>query len=87
MKTIWKYEINHKEATHEIPNNAKVLHAGHDPQGRLCFWAVVDPTADKQQLIRTRVEMTGQPFGSGDRDVYLGSVVEGPLVLHVFVGA
>lgn len=83
--TIWKYEINVRRVNFiDIPVGARIIHAGLDPSGVVCVWAIVDPVARKE---KTGVMI----FGTGDYisddmtpEDHVGSFVSGPFVWHVF---
>lgn len=62
MKTIFKYEVSEYTcAPVSVPSDAKIIHFGPDPQGRLCFWAEVNPDLPLVEY-NLRVYGTGQPI-------------------------
>jgi hypothetical protein len=75
---VWKYQLG-DDVTIELPEGAKILHVGM--QGiYICLWCLVDPHAP-------RVERRFKVFGTGeyiDAGEYIGTVMEGPYVWHVF---
>jgi len=83
--TIWKFPLevtDHQSVV--MPQGAHALSVGLDPQGQLCLWALVDPELD---LLPLEVVIVG----TGHRSYliehlrFLGSVVQGSFVWHVFV--
>ncbi len=85
MKTIYKYPIKiTDEQEIQMPGEVTVLHAGLDPQGVPCVWAMVDsdlPTGPVSILVIG----TGNPMPYVAH-THLGSFVQGPFVWHVFLG-
>lgn len=85
MKTIYKYPIkitNEQEIS--MPQDAKVIHAGLDPQGTPCVWAVVD-TERETEPVSILVYGTGNPMNYFPHE-HVGSFTQGPFVWHVFLG-
>jgi len=85
MKTIYKYPIQiTDEQEIEMPFASKVIHAGLDPQGTPCLWAVVD-TESSPEPVSVLVVGTGNPMPFHP-ERHVGSFVQGPFVWHVFLG-
>jgi hypothetical protein len=82
-KTIWKWAIGLGETTVKIPVGAELLTI-QEQYGEPCLWALVDPSAEKEErFFRT--------YGSGHpvKDVpgkYVGTfqLKNGSFVFHVF---
>ena len=85
MKTIYKYPLEVKDLVRiSMPRGAKVIHAGFDPQERLCVWAIVD--TDRPLHVRAFcVAGTGNPFESPDMWEHINTVRIGPFIWHIFV--
>ena len=86
MGTIWKYSITAGVTEHQIPQGAKALYVGPDPEGTACCWFFVMP----DQPLETRQIVL---FGTGHeipavavRD-FVGTLLAGEFVWHVFVPA
>lgn len=82
MKTVHKFPltIGNISVLH-MPAGATVLHVGLDPGNRICLWAFVDTDLVSETRIFTVVG-TGHEVPDGLE--YIGSVVQGPFVWHVF---
>ena len=86
MKTIWKFELKPGQCRMMLPEGAEPLSAGLDPGGDgICLWALVDPRASLCEA-RVIVAGTGLRFAPGENPRFLGTVVAGQYVWHVFVG-
>lgn len=83
MKTIYKYPIEiTDEQKIQMPLDAKVIHAGLDPNGIPCIWAMASShLADHSHYVYVRG--TGHEISDSRR--HIGSFVEGPFMWHVFV--
>lgn len=66
-----------------LPQIIKILSL-QEQNGRLCMWAIVDPTAPQSER-HFEILGTGFPVAFGQRK-YLGTVQmqQGTLVLHIF---
>lgn len=85
MKTIYKYPIQiTDEQEISMPQGAEVIHAGLDPQGTPCVWAMVD-TQNKPEPVSILVYGTGNPM-TYTPDRHVSSFTQGPFVWHVFLG-
>lgn len=87
MRTIWKFPIPYELTTHaEFPleRSDPIVHVALDPQahGTLALWIEVDPTSELRILRRFKVIGTGHPIPDGGK--FVGTVIDGQLVLHVF---
>ena len=92
--TIYKYpiDITHGIQCIDMPPNPRLLHAGLDPEGWPCVWAIVDAekvhipkdiwhTVDEVNII---VCGTGHYPPTEDDWWHLGTFNQGPYVWHVF---
>ena len=85
MKRIFKYPIQIiSEQEIEMPQGAEVIHAGLDPQGLMCIWAIVDPR-NEAEPVSILVYGTGEsmPF---DPAKHISSFQDGQFMWHVFLG-
>ena len=83
MKTIYKYPVTLDSVQPMMmPCGAQIIHAGLDPSGIPCLWAVVEPNIPHEP--RTILVVgTGGVLSPGIR-THLGSFVRGPFVWHLF---
>lgn len=82
MKVIWKFPLP-MNGTIEIPIGAEILDVQMQ-EGSPVLWAIVDPSAKKQQM-NIYLVGTGQPLpDSLTKDKHMGSVQSGQFVWHVF---
>lgn len=98
-RAVYKYPLDLNAPSYEdgyavdLPDGATLLHVDQDPAhtagtGHLAVWADVDTEADPERRVPLVVLSTGHPMPNGiDASSHLGSVVDGPYVWHVFVGA
>lgn len=85
MRTIWKYPIVVTDLQGlTLPTGALPLHVGRDPAGQICIWMMVETEAHRMACDVVIVG-TGHP-APGDELSYVGQVVDGPFVWHVFLG-
>lgn len=86
LTTVWKFPLE-VLATYtqkiSIPRDYRILHVGIDPEGRICLWAAIDHTAPKRD-VEIRIAGTGEWLSRVGS--YIGTVVDGPFVWHVFTG-
>lgn len=80
--SIYKYQLSNGGATTiDMPIGAQIL-CVQTQDGFLCLWALINPSAPKEsrrfEVYGTGWEMTSPP------GKYIGTVQEGPYVLHVF---
>jgi len=87
MQTIYKYHLALTDVQDiQMPQDARVLSVGLDPQRRLCLWALVDPDLHDMP-VRVRIVGTGNPAPHGIlTSVFVGTVTQQMYVWHVFVG-
>lgn len=88
MRTIYKYPIEITDSQKiEMPVGSELIHAGFDPTGTPCVWALVDTATDKclQEIL---IFGTGNPISEGHylSSEHIGSFVQGQFVWHVFAG-
>lgn len=84
MKTVWKFPLKIRDdQSVRMPLCAEIIHAGLDPQGSPCVWALVEDT--KPEIERTiHISGTGYPAPDGDNR-HVGSFNHGPYVWHVWI--
>lgn len=84
MSVVWKYELEiSDEQVVEMPQGAELLHIAYQ-YGKLALWARVIPNAGlpiERRVILVRG--TGHPIWT---QPYVGTVLTGALVWHVFDG-
>lgn len=93
MRTIWKYDLAVTDVQKvSMPAGAILLHVGlqRENQGydrTVTLWASVNSLAPKVERMFAVVG-TGNPAPEPGADdaVYVGSVMDGPFVWHVFDG-
>ena len=90
MITIWKYEVEPDlvNQVYEMPIGAIILSFGLDGQGKMCFWAQVDDSAQREGHLISCVG-TGWPIDIVNSDLnryanFIGTVARGPYVWHLF---
>ncbi len=87
MHTIYKYPLQITGfQTINMPVGAEVLHAGLDPSGKPCVWALVGPP---HSLVPHHFYVigTGNPIKDAEAiGEHVGSFVDGSFVWHVFLG-
>ena len=82
MLKIWKYAVD-EDGLASIPGTARLVHAGPDPDGRSCVWALVDPTdTEPTTHHRFKLAMTGLD-DLPDDVIHHGTYVVGPIVFHI----
>ncbi len=68
-----------------VPNNFEILSAANQ-DGNLCLWLLVDSTASADKVLYIEIIGTGNPvlneMGVGRK--FIGTVIVGPFVWHVF---
>lgn len=79
---IYKYQLNGFETTIDLPVDAKVIHAGIDPQGKVCVWCMVGTRETRPR--RFYIQVTGETFEAAVVR-HVGSYVQGDFVGHVFM--
>jgi len=95
VTTIHKYplQITDHQAV-ETYYGYKALSVGRDAQGIICLWAIVDPEiplalcglneTTNKRLMDIYVIGMGNPFPHHSGLQFVGTVVDGPFVWHVF---
>lgn len=84
MKTIWKFEAAIADTIIiEMPSGAKILSVASQKLGAICFWAVVESDARKEER-HFQVRGTGHLLGSVNSGRFIGTVIDGRFVWHVF---
>lgn len=68
----------------ELPEGARPIHVGLDPNGRCCLWCIVHPD---HRLVRRRLIVvgTGQRLGEAAEYSHVGSFLQTPFMWHVFL--
>ena len=80
---IYKYPLDVTgEQAINMPMGAEIRHVG-DQHGVLTLWAEVNPNLPNRTKVII-VRGTGQDFPPDKRDVFLGTVIMGVFVWHVF---
>ena len=85
---IWKFQLPVEgRATVQMPVGAQVLSVhvqrpNHDPDGRICWWAKCDPDGRTEDRHFAAIG-TGYTIPP-DLKKFIGTVLMGPLVWHVF---
>lgn len=83
MRTVYKYELKGEYNSIVLPDRADVVHVGLDPRGARAIWCLIDNDPSIKQVSRTFViKVTGAIVESNLW--YVGTLNQGPLVLHVF---
>ena len=89
MTTIWKYDLDVTDIQKvSMPMGAMPLHVAiQNPNSgverTIQLWAAVDPARPKEDRLFAVVG-TGNPAPEPDDAEYVGSVIDGPFVWHVF---
>lgn len=82
---IWKYvlEITDRQ-TLVMPAGAELLSVANQ-NGRLCLWALADPSKEKVPRC-IEIVGTGNPIPTNPEEIrkFVGTVIIGPFVWHVF---
>lgn len=80
-KTVWKWRLRIDDTqVLNMPKGAKVLWVAMQ-DGRACLWAEVDEYAPVEKR-RIEIRGTGHPLPAPID--YLGSVIQGPFVWHIY---
>lgn len=85
MKSVLKFVLDVRMPTLRMPDGAKIVHVGHQPERMLehqvALWAECD--TDAEEIERAFVVVgTGNPLRSGVEHV--GSALAGSFVWHVY---
>ena len=84
MKKIYKYSIAPSPDPIKVmlPRGAQILHLDEDGFERLCYWALVDPEEEKEEVY---LYCIGTGWEVGVDFLYVGSVVTtAGYVWHLF---
>lgn len=81
MNVIHKYPLGACVSPLLLPAGYVILSVGLDPAGDVCVWARVNP-AHPKEAVEFRIIGTGQPVDA--RLAFLGTVLQGPWVWHIF---
>lgn len=80
---IWKYKLDITDSQSiDMPVGAMVLSV-HRQGPDLCIWALVEPSEPMHPRV-FEVHGTGNPMDASGKRLYVGTVVVGALVWHVF---
>lgn len=83
MRSIWKYELEPWESEKMIPKDSEIISLQMQ-DGRICFWAFVETTAEKVSRKFTIIG-TGSNIRHNKIDLdFIGTVQEPGLVWHIF---
>ena len=84
MKAIYKYPMPHAdECEIEMPQAAQPLSVGLDANGDPSMWVLVNPSAPRVP-VRFAIVGTGDPPQPLDASDFVGTIVSGAYVRHVF---
>lgn len=84
MSEVWKFKIPAASNIEiAMPDGAVLLHFGLDPSFDPCVWAAVSPWRPRRNRL-LRLVGTGQKFDDDLLESYVGSVVQGTFVWHLF---
>lgn len=85
---IYKYDIGdaffESVVTVKAPGVMSICHAGLDPSGRVCVWAITEEGESPDAKIQVSIYGTGHDIEYDPPMVHLNSYVTGPFVWHVF---
>lgn len=82
MKTVYKFPVQITDRQDILmPAGAQIVHAGLDPSGGTCLWALVDP--DKLPELR-HIAVTGTGTPVPDGVIHRGSLTDGIFVWHIW---
>lgn len=83
--TIWKYPLERVDIQRiTLPAPARILSAGLDPSGQLCVWAMVDSSPNQMLCREIRIFGTGHSIDDSLLPDFVGTVLDGPFMWHVF---
>lgn len=82
MRTVYKYPLEGEVNTIPLPDGAKVVSVGEDPNHVVCVWIELYETGQVKRDRTFRWYGTGHPIP--DQATHCGSIVTGPLVLHLY---
>lgn len=83
MHTIYKYPIRVTDFQEVMmPKGAKILSTEFQ-NAALCIWAMVDTEAEDEPRV-IEIHGTGNPVCPTNKREFIGTVLMGPLVWHVF---
>lgn len=80
MRVIWKQVV--QEAPVMLPNGFAILKLGLDPQDQPAIWFTCDP---QEPMKRWRFVEVGTGWVAPDAAIYLGTHVDGLIVVHTFL--
>lgn len=84
MKQVWKFILDPKDSTVEMPEGAKPLHVAGQGEN-ICLWAEVDPANKKVKRV-FELFGTGHVIGNAFARGYVGTahIYGDSLVFHVY---
>lgn len=83
-RTIWKFPLRLTDVqTVMMPAGAEILAVGVQADG-IMLWARVDPAVSERQGYNIAIVGTGHPAPDDTQSTYIGTVMDGPYVWHVF---
>ena len=84
MKTIYKYEFDIDDRQELfLPRSAEIIHAGLDPNGTPCLWAIVNKHDQELKTVTLYIRGTGHPLPEVPLK-HLATINQGPFMWHVF---
>lgn len=85
MKTIWKFDLNIVDEQHiRMPDGARLLSV-QNQHGFIALWALVDDDVEDNER-RLFIRGTGHPIDAAVNAVFVGTVIVGAYVWHIFDG-
>lgn len=84
MRAVYKYPIPITDKQDiRMPECARIVHVGLDPQNAPCIWAEV-VTERSLRTYEVFVVGTGHPLPAGAATNHIGSFAQGPYMWHVY---
>ncbi len=83
---IWKYQLQITDMqTILVPLDFEILSVGNQ-DGNLCLWLLVNSKAPATEVLHIEIIGTGNPIYNdmGVDRKFIGTVIVGPFVWHVF---
>lgn len=86
LKTIWKFQLDHRKQQVLMPEGAEMLSVGLQggiDAGSVCLWAMVDPDSPK---VTRHIKWVGTGHPTEGEGKFIGTVIleGGALVFHFF---
>ena len=82
--TIWKFPLQITDRQWvSVPGGSKILSADNQ-HGVLCLWAMVNPESNTRVQRKIAIIGTGNPMPQDEAMEFIGTVILGVFVWHVF---